>query len=115
MSRDLPDNTILSARFGNSTFRSPIDSKYISPPKGLINSGIFNYQTGKYEMSIGLAKGPRGSLGDSQVRSLYTQFSKDEVYQGPHKQSQSVMMNVDTTLSSAGQRSTNRDGFKRKA
>tara|TARA_B110000285_G_scaffold142703_1_gene159478 strand:+ start:1353 stop:1643 length:291 start_codon:yes stop_codon:yes gene_type:complete len=35
MSRDLPDNTVLSARFGNSTFRSPVDSRCISPPKGL--------------------------------------------------------------------------------
>jgi hypothetical protein len=43
VSRDLPDNTVLSARFGNSTFRSPLDSSCILPPKGLKNSGIFNY------------------------------------------------------------------------
>ena len=113
VSRDLPDNTILSARFGNSTFRSPVDASYISPPKGLKNSGIFNYQTGKFELSIGLAKGPRGSLGDSQNRTLHSQLSKSEVYQGPQKQSKSVMMNMETTLSSADRRSKNHDPSKR--
>jgi hypothetical protein len=98
--RDLPDNSILSARFGNSTFRSPVDSKCVSPPKGFKNSGIFNYQTGKFDVSIG------PDFGGNRTMNTYN--SKSEMRQGFEKPSKSVMMNMDTTLSSAGYNSTRR-------